>query len=49
MRKRMGYRWTCHENGQKAIEENYKDGEKISGKYWNRKGEPVDTIEEASK
>ena len=40
---------TWHENGQKAIEANYKDGEKVSAKYWNSKGEPVDTIEEARK
>ena len=25
----------------------YKDGEKISAKYWNRKGESVDSFEEA--
>ena len=37
-----------HENGQKRGEGNYKDGLQIdSSKYWNRKGEPVDTIEEA--
>ena len=36
-----------HENGQKAIEENYKDGKKIYAKFWNSKGEPVDSQEEA--
>ena len=44
--------WTrWHENGQKMIEENYKNGKFVEGsaKYWNRKGEPVDTIEEAYK
>ena len=35
------------ENGQKAMEENYKDGKKISEKFWNSKGELVDTYEEA--
>ena len=38
-------RW--HKNGQKKSESNYKDGVEISGKYWNRKGEPVDSREEA--
>jgi hypothetical protein len=28
-------------------EENFKDGELISRKYWNSKGEPVDSQEEA--
>ena len=37
-----------HENGQKESEWNYKDG-KISAKYWNSKGEPVDSEEESSK
>ena len=36
-----------YENGQKASEENYKGREKISAKYWNSKGEPVDSREEA--
>jgi len=38
--------WTLrHENGQKAEERNYKDGEVVKGsaKYWNSKGEPVDS------
>ena len=35
--------WTLwHENGQKSIEATFKDGEKVSGKYWNNKGEEVD-------
>ena len=38
-----------HENGQKFVKENYKDGEKVSAKYWNSKGEPVDSVEEAKK
>ena len=36
-----------HKNGQKAMETNFKDGVEISGKYWNSKGEPVDTYQEA--
>ena len=40
-----------HENGQKQLEVSWKDGEEVEGsaKYWNSKGEPVDTIEEAYK
>ena len=40
-------RW--HENGQKQRQANYKDGEKISEKWWNSKGEPVDSYEESFK
>ena len=36
-----------HKNGEKAMETNFKDGVEISGKYWNSKGEPVDTYQEA--
>ena len=38
-----------HENGQKRLEVNYKDGKEVedSAKYWNSKGEPVDSEEEA--
>ena len=36
-----------HENGKKQVEANFKDGELISEKYWNSKGEPVDTWQEA--
>jgi len=32
-----------HTNGQIQWEETYKDGKKISGKYWNSKGESVDS------
>ena len=40
--------WTgWHENGQKQAEETYKDGEAISEKWWNSKGEEVETMEEA--
>tara|TARA_Y100000588_G_scaffold385340_1_gene478509 strand:- start:734 stop:1318 length:585 start_codon:yes stop_codon:yes gene_type:complete len=38
-----------HKNGQKAMETKFKDGVEISGKYWNSKGEPVDTYKEAKK
>jgi antitoxin component YwqK of YwqJK toxin-antitoxin module len=41
----LAVRW--HENGQKAEEVKFKDGKIISTKYWNSKGEPVDTYEEA--
>ena len=40
-------RW--YENGQKKQESTYKDGELISEKYWNSKGEEVETEEEARK
>ena len=33
-----------HENGQKEIEVNGKDGEIISSKYWNSKGELIKEI-----
>ena len=38
-----------HKNGQKLGEQNYKEGKLVEGsaKYWNSKGEPVDTYEEA--
>ena len=36
-----------HENGQKAIEVTFKDGEEVSTKYWNSKGEEVETGGEA--
>ena len=40
---------TWHKNGQKLREANYKDGNIVEGsdKYWNSKGEPVDSEEEA--
>ena len=37
-----------HENGQKKGEATFKDDEPISGKFWNSKGEPVDTYEETT-
>ena len=36
-----------YKNGQKKSEANYKDGKQISKKWWNNKGEPVDSWEEA--
>ena len=41
--------WTTwHENGQKKSEVNWADGDVISdGKFWNSKGEIVDSLEEA--
>jgi len=36
-----------HNAGQKMGEEQWKEGEKVSANYWDIKGEPVDTIEEA--
>ena len=36
-----------HENGQKAAEVTFKDGKEVSAKYWNSKGEEVETWEEA--
>ena len=36
-----------HENGQKMGEGTFKDGKEISAKYWNSKGEEVETAEEA--
>ena len=38
-----------YSNGQKMLEGNWKDGNIVEGsdKYWNSKGEPVDSVEEA--
>ena len=38
-----------HENGQKKAEGNWKDDKVVEGsrKFWNSKGEPVDSLEEA--
>ena len=47
--KQDGLETAWHENGQKQREENYKDGIMISAKFWNSKGEPVDSLEEAKK
>ena len=42
-----GLRTRWHENGQKKSETTFKDGKELSAKYWNRKGEEVETAEEA--
>ena len=47
--KQEGLAVGWHENGQKAGESNWKDGKKVSAKYWNSKGEPVDSLEQALK
>ena len=47
--KENGLWMVWHNNGQKRNEGNFKDGEKVSAKYWNSKGEPVDSLEEAKK
>ena len=51
MDKTDGLYITWHKNGQKMAESNYRNGNKIEGseKFWNSKGDPVDTIEEARK
>ena len=42
--------WTeWHENGQKQAEVTYKDGEEVSEKYWNSKGEEVESWRDARK
>ena len=38
-----------HDNGQRKAEATYKGGAKVSAKYWNSKGEEVETAEEARK
>ena len=38
-----------HENGQKQGEAYFKDGVQISVKFWNSKGETVDTLRESGK
>ena len=40
---------TWHENGQKQFEATFKDGERVSVKLWNSKGEEVETEKEARK
>ena len=42
-----GLRTTWHENGQKASELTTKDDVQFAQKYWNSKGEPVDSRAEA--
>ena len=40
-----GFWMSWHENGQKKSESNHKDGQLVEGseKFWNNKGEPVDS------
>ena len=38
-----------HKNGYKYAEGTYKDGKRVSAKYWNSKGEEVDSWEESQK
>ena len=45
--KKDGLELFWHENGQKKSEANFKNGKLISDKYWNRKGDPVGSFEEA--
>ena len=45
--KADGFLVSWHENGQKMMESTFKDNEFISEKYWNSKGEEVDSMEEA--
>ena len=47
--KAEGLVTSWHENGQKANEGIFKDGEVVEGseKFWNKKGEGVDSLEEA--
>ncbi|MDC0200980.1 toxin-antitoxin system YwqK family antitoxin [Verrucomicrobia bacterium] len=49
--KRNGLIVLWHENGQKQLEANFNDDEVVKGsaKFWNSKGEPVDSEEEANK
>ncbi len=47
--KEDGLATTWHENGQKWDETTFKDGKELSAKYWNSKGEEVETEEEARK
>ena len=47
--KEDGLRTEWRENGQKMTEATYKDGERVSAKWWNSKGEEVETKEEARK
>ena len=45
--KQDGLETWWDENGQLRSEVNWEDGKKVSVKYWNSKGEPVDSEEEA--
>ena len=49
--ERDGLETRWYENGQKKLEGNYKDNKGIKGssKFWNNKGEPVDSYKEVYK
>ena len=47
--KLRGLAMEWHENGRKWSEATYKDGEEVSAKYWNSKGEEVESLDEAKK
>ena len=42
-----GLEVTWNKNGQKESERNYNNGDVVSQKYWNSKGEEVDSLKEA--
>ena len=44
--KQEGLETQYYENGQKQAEWSFRDGRELSAKYWNSKGEEVETIEE---
>ncbi len=45
--RKDGLHLSWHKNGRKQSEATYKHGKLVSAKYWNIKGEEVDTFEEA--
>jgi len=45
--KKEGQELHWHKNGQSMSKGNFKDGKLISERYWNSKGEPVDSFKEA--
>ena len=49
--KQNGLESGWHKNGQKSQESSWKEGKVVEGsrKYWNNKGKPVDSLENAIK
>ena len=45
--KEDGRATAWHENGQKQAEWSFRDGRELSAKYWNSKGEEVETYQES--
>jgi hypothetical protein len=45
--KMDGLKTVWYENGEKRREQTFKDGKQVSEKWWNSKGEEVETMEEA--